>query len=302
MVAINDKIVIGTRGSSLALKQTEMVIAALKKALPDVETEVKVIKTTGDIKSNVSLKELGGKEVFSREIDASMLEYQIDIAVHSLKDLAGTLHDDICIAAVLKREDSHDTLIGAESFESLPHGAVVATSSPRRKAQILKIRPDLEVVEIRGNVQSRIDKIAAGEAKATILANAGLIRLGLNDKLNTLSKDDFVPAVGQGIVAITCLKTNAYVCEQMQSINHTFSNYAADIERKILVAFGGDCYSPVAANAEINGDKVLLRSFVASEDGKKCVTFTDEVATYEALEFAEKQGKKLREIFDAFTN
>lgn len=297
-----DNIVIGTRGSSLALKQTEMVIAALAKAVPEIHCEIKIIKTTGDIEQNKPLHEIGGKEVFSREIDAAILEHQIDIAVHSLKDLPGILPEDIGIAAVLKREDAHDSLIGATSFADLPAGAKIGSSSPRRKAQILRMRPDLVVEEIRGNVQTRIDKVAAGEFAASILANAGLIRLGLSDKVNTLAKDDFVPAIGQGVIAVTCLRSNAYVFEQMQSINHTFSNFAAEIERKILVAFEGDCRSPVAANAEISGDKVLLRSFVASECGTKCKFFFDEIATYEALEFADAQGKKLREVFNDFAN
>jgi hydroxymethylbilane synthase len=302
MVNIINKIVIGTRGSSLALKQTEMVIAALAKAMPDLQTEMRIIKTTGDIEATKPIHEIGGKAVFSREIDKAMLDYQIDIAVHSLKDLPGILEDDICIAAVLKREDAHDSLIGVKSFAELKEGANVGTSSPRRKAQILKIRPDLNVTEIRGNVQTRIDKAMRGEVDATLLANAGLIRLGLNEHLNTLSKDEFVPAIGQGVIAITCLKTNAYACELVQCINHTFSFFAAEIERKILIEFGGDCYSPVSANAEISGDTVTLRSFVASECGTKSEYFCDKVATFEALEFAEKQGKKLRSVFDDFAN
>lgn len=302
MVDIADKILIGTRGSSLALKQTEMVIAALKSALPNLQTETKIIKTTGDIEATKPLHEIGGKAVFSREIDKAMLDYQIDIAVHSLKDLPGILPDDIYIAAVLPRADAHDTLIGAKSFADLKQGANVGSSSPRRKAQILKLRPDLNVSEIRGNVQTRIDKAANGEVDATILANAGLLRLGLNEHINTLSKDDFTPAIGQGIIAITCLKSNAYICELMQCINHMHSFFAAEIERKILIEFGGDCYSPVCANAEIAGDTVKLRSFVASECGTKSEFFFEENPTHNALEFAENHGKKLRQIFDDFTN
>jgi len=300
MNLIPDKIIIGTRGSSLALKQTDMVVEALKTALPNLQTQIKIIKTTGDIKSDLSLKDIGGKAVFSREIDAAMLEHQIDIAVHSLKDLPGILHKDICLAAVLMREDSHDSLIGAASIAELPKGAIIGSSSPRRKAQILNLRPDLQVVEIRGHVQTRIDKATQGEVGATILANAGLIRLGLNEKLNTLSKDEFVPAIGQGIIGITCLSTNGIIKEMVQSVNHTFSYFAAEIERKILAEFRGDCYSPVSANAEINGDTVLLRSFVANDSCTKCEFFSDKVPTYEALEFAEKQGRKLRKIFNGF--
>ena len=302
MVNSSDKIIIGTRGSSLALKQTEMVIAALASALPDLVVETKIIKTTGDIEKNKPMHEIGGKEAFSREIDAAMLRHEIDIAVHSLKDLPGILPNDICFAAALRREDAHDTLIGAENFASMAKGAKVGTSSPRRKAQIMKLRPDLEVVEIRGNVQTRIDRVKNGEVDATILANAGLNRLGLEEHLNSLSKDEFVPAVGQGVIAITCLESNKYIHEQLQYINHSFSYFAADIERRLLAAFGGDCYSPISANAEIAGDTVTLRSFVATDDGTKCEFFTQELATYEAPEKAAAQGKKLREIFDDLTN
>lgn len=303
MVTSEHKIVIGTRGSSLALKQTEMVISALQSQHPNLQFETKIIKTTGDIKCDTPIKEIGGKEAFTRELDAAMLRGEIDIAVHSLKDVPGELDADIKISAVLPREDVCDSLIGVRSLDELVIGATIATSSPRRKAQILKLRPDLLVTEIRGNVQTRIDKIyEAKEADATILACAGLIRLGINNHVNRLSIDDFVPAVGQGIVAITCLNSNDYSHNILQNINNKPAFLAAKIERNLIQSFEGDCHSPIAAYAEIGTDKVKLRSFIASEDCLQSESFVDEIALDEAEEFATKQGYKLRQIFDDFTN
>lgn len=251
---------IATRGSKLALWQANEVARLL--AIPH---EIKIIKTTGDILANEPLKEIGGKEVFTRELDNALLNNEADIAVHSLKDVPGNMPDKLEIIACLKRADARDVLIGANSLAEIPTNAIFGTSSPRRMAQVRALRPDLKFIEFRGNVETRIEKLKNNIASATLLANAGISRLRLNITLPHafLPLAEFTPAIGQGIICVVA-KRGAYSFPQ---INHQPSFTAAIAEREVLKTFGGNCYTPLSAHAEINGNIINISGFVAKEDG-----------------------------------
>lgn len=253
---------IATRGSNLALWQANEVARLL-----GVPHEIKIIKTTGDIKANESLKEIGGKEVFTREIDHALLNDEADIAVHSLKDVPGNSPDSLEIIACLPRANAADILIGANSLAEIPHGAKFGTSSPRRMAQIKAIRPDLEFIEFRGNVETRINKINDGFASATLLANAGISRLGIKIALPHayLPTSEYTPAIGQGVICIMAKRGKF----QFPQINHQPTFIAAMAEREVLKTFGGNCYTPLAAHAEITGNIINISGFIANEAGTK---------------------------------
>lgn len=276
------KIIIGTRGSALALKQTEMVIAALGK---NVETQVIIIKTSGDKDQKTPLAEIGGKELFTKEIDEALLRGEIDIAVHSCKDIAGNYNERISIAAYLEREDVRDSIIGAASISSLKHGAKIGCSSPRRKSQLLNLRPDLEILDIRGNVETRIKKVESGDFDATILAVAGLKRLRLNEYINPVSIDDMLPQAGQAAIAIT---TRLGEESLVRNINHLPTYVKVTSERAAIKEYGGDCYSSIAVNAELNGENILLRGYV---DGQ---SFEIKGEAQNANELGKLMGEKLK--------
>ena len=276
---------LATRGSQLALTQANMVAKLLA-----VPVEIITIKTTGDIKAEISLKKLGGKEVFTKELDDALLSGAADIAVHSLKDVPGFIHDELDIIAVLERADARDVLIGANSFDEIPAGAVFGTSSPRRMAQVLRKRPDLKLVEFRGNVETRIRKIENMVAYASLLANAGITRLGMNITLPhaLIPVTEFIPAVGQGIICIMAKKGKF----DLPHINHAPSFTAATAERAVLKAFGGNCYTPLAAHAVVT-DKILLSGFVASDNGKYTHTQVIEGNLADAADLGCELGKEL---------
>lgn len=281
---------IATRGSKLALTQANMVANLLGQ-----ESEIYIIKTTGDIKSEEPLKHLGGKEVFTKEIDEALLSGSADIAVHSLKDVAGIIHPELEIIACLPREDARDILLGAESLDALKQGAKIGTSSPRRKAQLLNLRPDLEVVEFRGNVETRIKKLQDGIVDGTILAAAGINRLQMKLPVKWGYLEGLIPAVGQGIICVMARKEKF----NLDRINHQPSFIAAVAERAALAAFGGNCYTPIAAHATING-KLKLAGFIASEDGKKVFTTSVEGAEKDARKLGDEMGKKLLSEYGKF--
>lgn len=278
------KLIIGTRGSALALKQTEMVIDAL-----DCECEVKIIKTSGDKDKKTPLHEMGGKEVFTKEIDEALLCGEIDIAVHSCKDIAGDYDERISIAAYLPREDVRDSLIGFASINDIPKNAKIGTSSPRRKCQLKNLRPDLNIEDIRGNVGTRIKKVEIGEYDATILAVAGLKRLKLDIYINPVSREQMLPAAGQAAIAIT---TRVGEEKLVDKINHQETYICVTAERAAIYEYGGDCYSTIAVNAILNGDDLILNGYV---DGKK---FQMNAPQKDAKNLGIRMGKKLRD----FTN
>lgn len=265
---------IGTRGSPLALAQAHTVRAALS-ALPELaatEIEVAVIRTSGDRIQDRPLSEVGGKGLFTKEIEAALLAGEIDLAVHSSKDMPTLLPDGLDLAAFLEREDVRDAFLSpvAPTLRDLPQGAVLGTSSLRRKAMALRIRPDLRVVEFRGNVETRLRKLDEGVAEATLLAKAGLNRLGLAAHATSLIDiDDFLPAVGQGAVAIEMRTDETLFRSLVERIGDESTKIALSAERSFLRVLDGSCRTPIGGLARIENGHIVFRGMVLSPDGTR---------------------------------
>ncbi len=254
---------IGTRGSPLALVQARMVADALRAAHGWAESAIEIVPivTTGDVVQDRPLAEVGGKALWTKELDACLAEGRTDLSVHSMKDVETIRPDLFAIAAMLKRADTRDRLIGADSIEGLPEGATVGTSSPRRSAQLLARRPDLRIVSIRGNVQTRLAKIARGEMDATLLAAAGLDRLRIAEGAPL----DLLPAPAQGAIGVETLAACADLRPLLDAIDHRPTHDAVNAERAFLAALGGDCHSAIAALAV----GATVRAEILSADGRE---------------------------------
>ena len=270
------KLRIGTRGSPLALIQAETVrdrLAAAHPALADT-IAIEVIRTTGDKVRDRALSEIGGKGLFAKEIEEALLAGAIDLAVHSMKDMPTWLPDGLAIVCQLEREDPRDALIArdAGSIAELRRGAVVGSASLRRRAQLLMARPDLEVVPFRGNVDTRLKKLAAGEVDATLLAMAGLRRLGVVERAGAipLEPDEMLPAVGQGVICIECRAGDDATRDLLAPLNHQATAAAVAAERAFLAGLDGSCRTPIAGLAEIDGAGTLdFRGLIARPDGSE---------------------------------
>ncbi|MBL8668231.1 MAG: hydroxymethylbilane synthase [Rhodospirillales bacterium] len=264
---------IGTRGSPLALAQTELVRAKLVATGAGAAFTIEPIRTTGDKVTDRPLAEVGGKGLFSKEIDEAMLDGRIDIAVHSVKDLPTWLPDGIVLAAVLPREDPRDVLIAAvDRLTELPSGALVGTSSPRRRAQILARRPDVRVGLLRGNVHTRLARVREGVVAATLLARAGLRRLGLEAVGAALEIDEMLPAVGQGAVGVTCRAGDDLIREMLAAIDDAGAAREVTAERAMLALLDGSCRTPIGGLARHAGDGgLVLRGLVARPDGSRLI-------------------------------
>ncbi len=261
---------IGTRGSALALWQANAVQAALRSA-GHGEAQIIVVTTAGDRIQDRALLEAGGKGLFTKEIEDQLLAGDIDMAVHSAKDMQTRLPDGLTIAGYLPRADVRDAFISplASRIEDLPQGATIGTASLRRQALALRIRPDLEMTLLRGNVPTRIDKVMNGDCGATFLALAGLQRLGLADKATTLlPQDRFPPACGQGAVAIECRTGDGPVVRALSAINDTPTSIAVTAERAFLAILDGSCRTPIAGHAQIIGGELAFSGLVLSADGQ----------------------------------
>jgi hydroxymethylbilane synthase len=265
---------IGTRGSPMALSQTEQVRKLLLAAHPELAApgmvEIVTIRTTGDRVQDRRLAEIGGKGLFTKEIDEALLDRRVDLAVHSLKDLETWLPDGVEIACILPRDDPRDAFLSrtTSSFAALPQGAVIGTASLRRQAQLLRRRPDLKVVPIRGNANTRIRKLEAGEVDATLLALCGLQRIGLADRATEiLPFDIMLPAVGQGVLAVECRTGDASVRHLLAPLHDPLSAACAAAERAMLAVLDGSCHTPIAALAEITGDRLAIKGRLLTADG-----------------------------------
>jgi len=263
---------LGTRGSPLALAQARMVRAELARALGATEdaVEIKVIRTSGDRIQDRPLAEAGGKGLFVKEIEEALLAGAIDLAVHSAKDMPTLLPDGLMLAACLPREDVRDAFISrkAASLRELPHGAVVGTASLRRQAMVRRLRPDVTVVPLRGNVETRLRKLDAGEVDATLLALAGLKRLGLADKATALlDPDEFLPAVGQGAITIEAHLDDARTRALLATIDHAETSVALAAERAFLAVLDGSCRTPIAGHAVVTGERITFRGLILRPDG-----------------------------------
>lgn len=260
---------IGTRRSPLAMAQAEMTMAAIKHMhnMPDEAVILVPMLATGDKIQDRPLAEIGGKALWTKELERALIDDQIDIAVHSMKDVETVRADIFSISAMLPRADVRDRLIGAASIEALPSGARVGTSSPRRAAQLQRLRPDLQIVPLRGNVATRLAHIAAGDADATLLAAAGLDRLGMSDVGHGLSLEQFLPAASQGAVGIDRLSSRLDLIPLLAAINDEPTFAAVMAERDLLEAIGGNCHSPIAAFAQVEGDQIRLKAEIFTGDG-----------------------------------
>ena len=260
---------LGTRGSPLALVQANMVRDALCTAhgWGIGAIEIVPIKTTGDRVQDVALAEIGGKALWTKELDRALLSGEVDFAVHSMKDVETVRPVEIAIAAMLPRADVRDRLIGAPSIASLRQGAVIGTSSPRRVAQLKRMRPDFETVLFRGNVDTRLAKVAAGDVDASMLAAAGLDRLGRPDVGVGIETDVMLPAPAQGAVGIEARAADDRMLGWLAAIDHEATHLCVLVERALLAALVADCHSPVAALAVIEDDLVWMRAELFAEDG-----------------------------------
>jgi hydroxymethylbilane synthase len=265
---------LGTRGSPLALAQANMVAAALRAVHGWDEDAVRIvtIKTSGDRIQDRALAEIGGKALWTKELDRALIDGEIDFAVHSMKDVETIRPEAIAIAAMLPRADMRDRLMGAQSLAALPADAVVGTSSPRRAAQVRRARPDARIVLFRGNVATRLAKLDAGDVDATLLAAAGLDRLGQGDLGAAIAIETMLPAPAQGAVGIEALAGNGAVRGLLGAISHTDTFDCVMAERALLLALGGTCHSPIAALAVIEGEGIHLRAEILSEAGDEHVT------------------------------
>ena len=265
-------LLIGTRGSPLALWQARHVWAQLlaSAGLGEGDLGLSVITTSGDRIQDKPLRDFGGKGLFTKEIDEALLRGDVDLAVHSMKDLPTELPAEICIAAVLPRGDVRDAFIGntASSLADLPAGARIGTSSLRRQAQVKRLRPDLRVVEFRGNVETRLKKLGAGEADATLLAVAGLERLGLESRITSiLSTDEMLPAAAQGAIGVTCRTDDAKTRALLATLNDAGAATTVACERSFLASLDGSCKTPIAGLAEIEDGTLRLRGLILTPDG-----------------------------------
>lgn len=264
---------IGTRGSPLALAQAVETRARLMAAhtLPENAFEIIVIQTTGDAVQDRPLSEIGGKGLFTKEIQSELLSGKIDIAVHSMKDVANVLPDGLVLSTILPREDVRDAFISVnyKSIEDLPMGATVGSSSLRRRAQLLAKRPDLQLVEFRGNVQTRLRKLDEGVADATFLACAGLQRLNRWEIANPVSIEHMLPAVAQGAIAIEQRMEDADISAMLAPLNHAESKLRVTAERAFLKVLDGSCRTPIGGLALLNGSKLEFRGEVLRPDGSE---------------------------------
>jgi hydroxymethylbilane synthase len=267
-------LVIGSRGSKLALWQAEQARERLRTLNPQAEIRIEVIKTTGDVKQD-PLSQIGGQGVFTKELEEALIDRRIDLAVHSLKDLPTILPDDLAIGAICEREDARDALVRgpgvqAESILNLPQGAVVGTSSQRRLSQLKALRPDVVVNDLRGNVDTRIRKLDEGQYDAVILACAGLVRLGLADRISArIPTSEMLPAVGQGAIGIEIRSDNEFAAAAVSKLDHRETRVACLAERAFLRGLGGGCELPIAGHATIDGDRLTLEGLVAKPDGSQ---------------------------------
>ncbi len=253
------------------MRQTEMVLALLRQAHPGAVFETKTVRTAGD-RSRASLSEIGGRGVFVIELEKALLERSIDIAVHSLKDLPSAETPGLKIAGVGRREEPHDALISRDGLKlvDLPPGAIIGTGSPRRAAQILSLRPDLRVKDIRGNVDTRLRKVQDGEYDAVILARAGMARLGWLERVSEVfSTERMLPAAGQGALAIETRADDAEAIELVAVLEDRATRASVTAERAFEMRLGGGCHSAIAALGELSGDRLRLRGLVGDTAGKR---------------------------------
>ena len=291
--------IIGTRGSKLALTQTQWVVGELRRRFPAITFEIKTITTKGDVHRDLPFASVGGKGLFTKEIENALLAGEAALAVHSMKDLPTEIHPELEIGAVPAREDPHDVLISRRpgGLAALPQGATIGTSSLRRRAQLLAARPDLEIQEFRGNLDTRLRKLAEGGLDAIVVAHAGLNRLHVQpENLQVIPYDIMLPAVGQGALAVEIRKDDAEARGVVAAIDDPATHRCVEAERALLAGLEGGCQVPIGAIAEPTSDgQIHLRAVVCSLDGRTAVRGELRGAAEAAAQVGAELAKKLRD-------
>lgn len=289
-------LIIGTRQSLLALWQSNHIASLLRKQYPDCQVTLKKIVTKGDRILDVPLAQIGGKGLFTKEIETELLDGIVDLAVHSLKDMPTVLPEGLCLTAITTRANVGDAFVSNKyaSFSELPQGAVLGTSSLRRKAQLLAVRPDLKIVDLRGNVDTRLRKLDEGQMDAIILAAAGLERLGHADRIREIIPTTVcLPAVGQGALAIECRSDNKEVRDMLAFLNDLPTKQATDAERAFLGLIEGGCQVPIGVHAEVENNNVKIEAVIASLDGSKVLRNNITGPAVNAADLGRKLGQKM---------
>ena len=264
------KIIIGARGSKLSLAYVSKVKRLILKSSKDIDIHIKTIKTSGDIHGDVKLSEIGGKNLFCKEIEENLIKNEIDIAVHSLKDMESIEHKDLTIGAFIKRNDPRDTLISnkIKNLKELNQEVIIGSSSRRRELQLKKLNKNISVINMRGNIDTRIKKVEENKLDAIILAAAGVKSLNLENKISiTFETSEILPAVGQGIIAVQCRKEDKLILDIIKKINDNKTSLCAKAERQMLQTIGGNCETAVGGLAEIHNDNLKLKAQLFSDIG-----------------------------------
>ena len=299
---MTSSLIIGTRGSKLAIAQAELISSELRRLNPGIALRIQIIKTTGDLKTD-PLSVIGGKGVFTRELEEALLERRIDVAVHSLKDLPTVIPNGLKLSAICARENSQDALVLSRglnqpnaSIRNLPQKAVVGTSSPRRTAQLWYLRRDLDIRDIRGNIDTRLRKLDEGQYDALILAAAGLRRLKIENRISCLiAPEDMLPAVGQGAIGLETRDDDHLAIDITARADDVAARLACTAERALLQALGGGCQLPIAGHAEIFGQQLRIEGLVADTPGSRIVRDHMTGDVDEAEEIGASLGKRLLE-------
>ena len=290
------KLTIGTRQSLLALWQSNHIAALLREKYPECEVVLKKIVTKGDRILDVPLAQIGGKGLFTKEIETELADGTIDLAVHSLKDMPTVLPEGLCLTAITERANVGDAFVSNKyaSFEELPLGAVIGTSSLRRKAQLLAARPDLQIMDLRGNVDTRLRKLDEGLYDAIILAAAGLERLGHGDRITALIPPDVcLPAVGQGALAIEARTADDEVRSMLEFLNDPPTKQSTDAERAFLGLLEGGCQVPIGVHADVAGEQIKIEAIIAALDGSTVLRDTITGNAEDAVALGQQLGKKM---------
>ena len=298
---------LGTRGSALALAQARKVASAIEAAQrwPEGWVEIVTVTTTGDKVQDRPLADIGGKALWTKELDRALLEGEVDFCVHSMKDVESVRPNEIHIAAVRPRGDVRDRIVGADSIDKLKQGARVGTSSPRRAAQVRRLRPDVEIVPIRGNVETRLKKVESGEVDATLLASAGLKRLEI-DAGTAIPTEIILPAPGQAVIGMECRTNDTRTQSVLSTVSNSITYHCVMAERAFPRALGATCHSPVAAFCVLEDGDLRMRAQLFSEDGSEMV---EDRATFDcgdgsspealARSLLDKAPESIRRLFGA---
>ncbi len=293
------KFIIGSRGSKLSLAYSRHVKNLLMQSIPHFDDnliEIKIIKTSGDIFQNKKISDIGGKGVFSKQIEEELLDSKIDLAVHSLKDLPTEMTKGLCIKAVVKRNDPRDAFLSysGKSFFELESQSIIGTSSFRRQAQLNLLRKDVKVIAMRGNIDTRISKLKNREFDAIVLSLAGIQMLHLEKEVKAIfTTEQMLPAIGQGVIALQCKKDDLKTLDILKNINDKVTYYCIQAERALLEAIGGDCDTAIGGLAKLSNNEIFLKSELFSNDGKKKFQSQSSGHFKEAKEIGYRVGKEL---------